>query len=122
MVYPLEPYQYEDLPTQTSFRVIELLAGQEGNLVSCLLHVVDWSNPLEYEAISYAWGDPSARAPVSCHGKTLEVTHNLRLGLTHVRLQDRSRFLWADAIQFVLIYIGVEVPFRHFYRGLLSQV
>src|SRR5947207_11465328 len=86
--YPLEPYQYEDLPTQTSFRVIELLPGQEGSLVSCLLHNVDWSNPLEYEAISYAWGNPSERAPVICHGKRLEVTRNLHMGLTHFRLQD----------------------------------
>lgn len=99
MAHPLEPYQYEDLPTQTSFRVIELLPGQESNPVSCLLHIVDWSNPLEYEAISYAWGDPSAIAPVTCHGKRLEVTRNLHRGLTHLRLQDRSRFLWADAIR-----------------------
>jgi Heterokaryon incompatibility protein (HET) len=94
----LEPYRYNDLPTQTSFRVIELLPGEEGNPVSCLLHVVDWSNPLEYEAISYAWGDPNARAEVSCHGKGLEVTHNPHRGLKHLRSQNRSRFLWADAL------------------------
>ena len=96
--YSQEPYQYEGLPTQTSFRVIELLPGEEGNSVSCLLHVADWSNPLEYEAISYAWGDPNARAPVNCHGKRLEVTQNLHRGLTHLRFRDRSRFLWADAL------------------------
>ena len=98
MAHPQELYQYEDLPTQTSFRVMELLPGQESNPVSCLLHIVDWSNPLEYEAISYAWGNPSARAPITCHGKRLEVTQNLHRGLTHLRLQDRSRFLWVDAI------------------------
>ena len=99
MAHPQELYQYEDLPTQTSFRVMELLPGQEGNPVSCLLHIVDWSNPLEYEAISYAWGNPSARTLITCHGKRLEVTQNLHKGLTHLRLQDRSRFLWADAIR-----------------------
>jgi Heterokaryon incompatibility protein (HET) len=98
MAHPLEPFQYEDLPTQTSFRVIELLPGQGDSPVSCLLHIMDWSNPLEYEAISYAWGDPSARAPVTCHGKRVEVTQNLHWGLTHFRLQDRSRFLWVDSI------------------------
>ena len=98
MSHPLEPYQYEDLPTQTSFRVFELLPGQEGDPVTCLLHILNWSDPREYEAISYAWGDPSATAPVACHGKRLEVTQNLHRGLTHLRLQDRSRFLWADAI------------------------
>jgi hypothetical protein len=98
MAHPLEPYQYEDLPTQSSFRVLELLPRQEGNPVSCLLHIVDWSNPLEYEAISYAWGDSNAKAPVTCNGKRLMVTQSLHKGLTHFRFQDRSRFMWADAI------------------------
>lgn len=98
MAHPLEPYQYEVLPTQTSFRVIELLPGQQGNPIACLLHIGDWSNPLKYEAISYAWGDTSARAPITCHGKRLEVTQNLHRGLIQFRLQDRSRFLWVDAI------------------------
>jgi hypothetical protein len=93
-----EPYQYEDLPNPTSFRVVELLPGKEGDPVSCLLHVIDWSNRLEYEAVSYAWGDPNARAPIICDGKIIEVTQNLHRGLNHLRFQDRSRFLWADAI------------------------
>jgi hypothetical protein len=97
--YILEPYQYEGLPTLTSFRVLELLPGEEGNPVSCLIHMVDWSNPLEYEAVSYAWGDPSARAEVICNGKRLMVTQSLHNGLTHLRFHDRSRFLWADAIR-----------------------
>ena len=93
-----EPYQYGDLPSPTSFRVAELLPGKEDDPISCLLHVVDWSNWLEYEAISYAWGDPNARASIICDGKIIEVTQNLHRGLTHLRFQDRSRFLWADAI------------------------
>ena len=96
--YLLEPYQYEDLPTLTSFRVAELLPGDDGKPISCLMHVVDWSNPLEYEAISYAWGDPNARAPVICNGKRVMVTQNLHKALTHLRFQDQSRFLWVDAL------------------------
>lgn len=93
-----ETYQYDNLPTQTSIRVLELLPGQEGDHVSCLLHTLDWSNPLEYEAISYAWGDPNVRESVTCHGRELGVTRNLHTALTHLRFQDRSRILWADAI------------------------
>ena len=96
--HPLKPYQYENLPTKTLVRVAELLPGKEGDPISCSIHVMDWSNPLEYEAVSYAWGDPSAIAPVICDGKTLEVTRSLYIGLTHLRFQDRSRFLWADAL------------------------
>ena len=93
-----ELYQYDDLPSQASFRVAELLPGKRNEPVSCLLHLADWSDPPEYEAISYTWGDPNARATINCNGKRLEVTQNLYWGLVHIRLRDRSRFLWADAI------------------------
>ena len=99
---PPESYQYEDLPTLTSFRVAELLPGEENSPISCLLHKVNWFKPLEYEAISYAWGDPNVTAPIICNGKTLIVTQNLHKGLNHLRLTDRSRFLWADAIWYVV--------------------
>jgi hypothetical protein len=98
MAQPQETYQYDIMPTQTSFRVLELLPGQEGDPVSCLLHHLDWSNLLEYEAISYAWGDANDIERVICQGRELEVTRNLHSGLNHLRLQDRSRILWADAI------------------------
>ncbi|KAH6718857.1 heterokaryon incompatibility protein-domain-containing protein [Leptodontidium sp. MPI-SDFR-AT-0119] len=98
MAQPLETYQYDIVSTQSSFRVLELLPGQEGDPVSCLLLPVDWSNPLEYEAISYAWGDARDTERVICGEEELEVSRILHSGLKHLRLQDRSRFLWADAI------------------------
>ena len=94
----LRPYRYDDLPAQTSFRVAELLPGKGDDPVSCKLHVVQWSKPIKYEAVSYAWGDPKATAVIICDGKRLEVTQNLRVGLVNLRFQDRSRLLWADAL------------------------
>lgn len=94
----LDPYRYETLPTPTSFRVVELLPGKTDDPISCLLHQVDWSNLRDYEAISYAWGDPNAKAPIIVYEKIVEVTKNLHAGLTHLRYEDRSRFLWADAL------------------------
>jgi hypothetical protein len=96
--YPEEPYQHKALPTKTSFRVLELLPGVEGEPISCLLRSVNWADLPVYEAISYAWGDPKARAPIIVDGKNLDVTVNLQTGLKHFRYQDRSRVLWADAI------------------------
>ncbi len=98
MAQAREPYQYEIMPTQASFRVLELLPGQEGDPVSCLLHHVDWSTPVEYEAISYAWGDQNDIKWVTCQEREVKVTRNLYSGLSHLRLQNRSRILWADAI------------------------
>jgi len=98
--YSLEPFQHEDLPDPPPvfFRIAELLPGGEGDPVSCLLHVADLSSPPEYEALSYAWGDPSATTTVFCDGKRKEVTQSLHGGLTHLRFLDQSRFLFADAI------------------------
>ena len=98
MAQPREAYPYDIMPTQTSFRVLELLPGQEGDPVSCLLHHVNWSNPLEYEAISYAWGDANDIEWVICQGTELKVTPNLHSRLNHLWFQDRSRILWVNAI------------------------
>jgi len=57
MAHLLESYSYEELLTQTWFRAAEVLPEQQRVPVSCLLHAVDWTHPLEYEALSYAWGD-----------------------------------------------------------------
>jgi hypothetical protein len=77
-----ELYQYETLPTHTSFRVFELLPGVDGDPISCVLRDVDRADSPKYEAVSYAWGDP------------VNVDGNWQ----HLRYQDRSRVLWADAI------------------------
>ncbi|PVH72238.1 hypothetical protein DL98DRAFT_660192, partial [Cadophora sp. DSE1049] len=98
MAQPRETYQYNTMPTQTSFRVLELLPGEECDPVSCLLLHVGWSTPLQYEAIPYAWGDASDPEPIICQGRELKVTRNLHNGLCHFRFRDRSRILWVDAI------------------------
>jgi hypothetical protein len=99
--YPEEHYQHGILPTETSFRVFELLPGVESEPISCLLRSVHWADLPVYEAISYAWGDPKNRALVIVDGKSLDVTVNLETGLKHLRYQDRSRVLWADAVWYV---------------------
>jgi hypothetical protein len=95
---PQSPYEHDDLETETSFRVLELLPGRDGQPISCRLHLADWTHPPEYEAVSYAWGDPLLRASIKCHGKRLEVGANLYSGLEHLRHPDRSRNLWVDCL------------------------
>ena len=95
---PHSPYYFEDLRTETSFRVLELLPGTVDQPISCLLSVTDWKHPPDYEAVSYAWGDPDKKAAIKCHGKRLEVGQNLYSCLTHLRMQDRSRLLWVDCL------------------------
>ncbi|CAG8961569.1 hypothetical protein HYFRA_00006103 [Hymenoscyphus fraxineus] len=93
-----ELYQYEPLHTHTSFRVLELLPGEDDDPIRCTLRNVDWVDNPKYEALSYTWGDPKARSHVIVNGKVLSVTVNLCIALKHLRYEDRSRALWADAI------------------------
>ena len=83
--YAEELYEYEGLPTETSFRVLELLPGEGGDPISGLLHVKDWNSSDEYEAVSYCWGDPKRTAPVNVNGKRVMVTVNLRTALAQLR-------------------------------------
>ena len=55
-------YEYGDLsdPPLLVFRVVELLPGKDDEPISRLLHAGDLSNPPDFEALSYAWGDPTA--------------------------------------------------------------
>ncbi|KAH7199484.1 hypothetical protein DER44DRAFT_842492 [Fusarium oxysporum] len=61
-------YLYQELGTQTSFRIAELLP------------------------------DLNQKIDIICHGKRLMVTQNLYNALGHFKQRDRSRYLWADAI------------------------
>jgi hypothetical protein len=94
---------YEALPTHTSFRLLELLPEEDGQSIACTLRNVDWAKSPKYEAVSYAWGDPKARAPVIVNGRRLDVTVSLHTALKHLRYRDRSRVLWADAIWWVFL-------------------
>lgn len=94
----VESYGYQHLPSDTAFRVAELLPGQEGDPISCTLHVVEWDEDPQYEAISYAWGDRSVSVPILADGKIVEITRSLHAAFTHFRSRDHSRILWADAL------------------------
>lgn len=93
-------YGYDALPSATSFRVVEILPGSDAD-ISCKLHIVDWVAHPEYEAVSYAWGDPKLKARVLCDGRPIEVTKNLYTALAHLRYEHKSRVLWADALWYV---------------------
>ena len=93
-----ELYQFDDLSTQSSFRLVELLPGEDGDKVTCSLHTVSWADPPDYEGLSYAWGDPHAEQRVICDGKKLNIGQNLHSALLHLRYSDKPRLLWVDCL------------------------
>ncbi|KAH8588443.1 heterokaryon incompatibility protein-domain-containing protein [Bisporella sp. PMI_857] len=107
----VEPHRQKDLelakrnanaystlsPDDGSIRLVELLpgAGNDPILANTQYGKITSS---KYEALSYAWGDPQLSASMSLDSRSFAITENLHLALTHLRLLDRPRMLWVDAI------------------------
>lgn len=53
---------------------------------------------LNYEALSYAWGDPILDRSINLGGEDFAITTNLHLALRHLRHADHERILWVDAV------------------------
>jgi hypothetical protein len=79
-------------------RVLQLLPGTRQDDIKCLLTHYDLDDAPQYEAVSYCWGDATDVTPVQVNDFTMHVTRNLRSALFHLRLEDKSRLIWADAI------------------------
>ncbi|KAK5996317.1 Heterokaryon incompatibility 6-like protein [Cladobotryum mycophilum] len=62
------------------------------------LSTVRLAGELDYEALSYGWGDASDKQLIFRNGKPFPVTKNLDSALRHLRLADAERVLWIDAI------------------------
>jgi hypothetical protein len=53
---------------------------------------------MPYEALSYCWGSNELSHTIRVNGKILLITSNLFQALRNLRLADRDRILWIDAI------------------------
>src|ERR1700760_4988968 len=91
-------YNYVSLPGEDYIRIIHLQPGDESDTLACNLLVHSLSDVPEYEALSYAWGNPHKDHSIICEGNSLLITPSLHDALTHLRYRDVPRLLWADAI------------------------
>ena len=96
-------YVYEPLDTaeEESFhiRVLELLPASDiCDSVQFKLHTVPFDATPDYEALSYCWGESIDSTPIYHDEKVFHARINLVQALQRFRLDDRSRFLWVDAI------------------------
>ncbi|KAG6353465.1 hypothetical protein INS49_005646 [Diaporthe citri] len=111
-------YHYDPLPDDGCIRTVAIHPGEshEDVLVSLTCARFDPDRPPLYEALSYVWGSNenpqhiqvadklSDASPESCPGSNyhgtarLPVTQNLAVALRHLRLLDRPRVMWIDAI------------------------
>jgi hypothetical protein len=100
-ITPPKPFTYSELDTSTtgSIRLLAIAAGHYSQPINCSLVCCYYSNPsLPYEALSYVWGNAQVKEPIILDGHAFQVTKNLECALRHLRLPDRQRMLWVDAI------------------------
>ena len=62
-------------------RVLALRSGEVSDAIVCSLHVVVLDEKPEYEALSYAWGDPNVTEEICVDGVEVDVTLNLEVAL-----------------------------------------
>jgi hypothetical protein len=85
-------------PTKREIRILHLHPATElhAPIVSDLRLALLDEHP-EYEAISYAWGNPNDTLPIRVNGEPLPITKSLHGALLRLREHERLK-LWADAI------------------------
>jgi len=70
--------------------------------VQCSLQLLSLTDTLrpDYQALSYAWGDPKITRSIRINDHELRVTKNLEAALRHIRGTDSTEavYLWADAV------------------------
>ena len=68
------------------------------NPLHCTLETCQLGNCKAFEALSYAWGDPTPVEPIFINGSRTLIAHNLSVALQHLRLSQSCRALWIDAV------------------------
>ncbi|TVY93978.1 Heterokaryon incompatibility protein 6,OR allele [Lachnellula willkommii] len=93
-------YEYSRFSDTNSIRLIFLdQAANVDDSLRCQLRTVnlDDDDLPEFEAISYAWGEPIFSQQLLVDGQRLDITLSLFGALQRVRLPTAVRVLWADA-------------------------
>lgn len=94
-------YGYKALATsREEIRVLDVASAEDANAaISCSIrHVSLLGGSPEYETISYVWGNASDRASLELDGLAITVPSSSIAALRRMRLRDRIRTLWIDAI------------------------
>ncbi|KAI0107818.1 heterokaryon incompatibility protein-domain-containing protein [Nemania sp. FL0031] len=90
-------FSYETITsTDPQIRLLNVLPGS--STIRCEVYHVSLSSKPNYEALSYCWGTSTGKKRIVINGSNFLVTRNLHDGLKRLRLKDKPRTLWIDAI------------------------
>ncbi|KAF2642492.1 HET-domain-containing protein [Massarina eburnea CBS 473.64] len=89
---------YSPIQQDDEIRLLVLEPGMDTDPIRCRLkHALLRERP-RYEALSYVWGDPTQVRYISCGVTEVRVRLSLYEALEGLRLPDRERVLWVDAL------------------------
>jgi hypothetical protein len=93
-------YAYTELAPPDSIRLLELLPGLKGSPLKCNIIIAQLGDNPTYEALSYAWGDPTRLYLIQemSTDTVLNIATNIHEALQAIREEQKPRILWADAI------------------------
>lgn len=91
---------FEYVPLKSGqIRVLQLSSGRKGDaFVGRLITTQLDHDTMEYDALSYMWGDPTPVDVIWLAGKALPIASNLARALAHLRYEAKSLMIWIDAI------------------------
>lgn len=94
----MKTYRYTAISPQDEIRCLTLEPGQDDEPLLGSIKIYKFTEKPEYEAISYAWGEPLFQSELVCDGRRIPITTTLRDSLRQCRLTNEPRVLWADSI------------------------
>jgi hypothetical protein len=92
-------YKYSPLDETGQIRLLKLSPGSLGSPIKCEFLPVNLAKSVQnFDAISYAWGNPALKYKIECEQDELNVTESVRGLLDHIRDPNEDRVIWIDAI------------------------
>lgn len=92
------PFPLSTTQSSRTTRLLRVLPGSGTDPIQCDLEVIDLDIAPPFEALSYVWGTPLPPGYITIRGQTKSVTPNLGAALRRLRLRDRERVVWIDAL------------------------
>jgi hypothetical protein len=90
---------YTDLDhNRSQIRLLTIQGGKAEDDIVGHLHTVSLDDGLDYEALSYTWGDLNNTAFIQLNDIKFKVTSNPKSALQSLRHPNPVRVLWVDAV------------------------
>jgi len=77
---------------------MQLVPGETHDTLRVQLRVIQQSEPHDYDALSYVWGQGNSATPAVIDGVEVTIPSNLEAALHRFRTRDQPCTMWVDAI------------------------